>query len=295
MGGRTAAGVLAEDGPRRVDPLPSHHHPALPAPGRVRVGPRHPPAPVLPSDPVRRVQGGGARRDLRVRVRVLHLFPPRVSLPRGARPGGRPRERAGDPSLQHRGGGGGGGPPPRGAGGGGGGGGGRRRSCGTPSRPRSPSVGCWTSTWRRSTGWRRPPRGSSRSPARPPPTGGRPTRGGGGRGARRWGERRAAKEGGGGGAGGGGGMLSFFVSPERQGEKRYFRVGLRNNGPPIPEDQLERIFDPFYTTKDGGTGLGLSISSRIADQHDGLLSVRNLPEARGVEFTLSLPAKGDDG
>jgi signal transduction histidine kinase len=96
-------------------------------------------------------------------------------------------------------------------------------------------------------------------------------------------------------AGRGGGTLSFFVSPERQGEKRYFRVGLRNNGPPIPEDQLERIFDPFYTTKDGGTGLGLSICSRIADQHDGLLSVRNLPEGRGVEFTLSLPAKGDDG
>ena len=93
-------------------------------------------------------------------------------------------------------------------------------------------------------------------------------------------------------AGRGGGMLSFFVSPERQGEKRYFRVGLRNNGPPIPEDQLERIFDPFYTTKDGGTGLGLSICSRIADQHDGLLSVRNLPEGRGVEFTLALPAGG---
>ena len=93
-------------------------------------------------------------------------------------------------------------------------------------------------------------------------------------------------------AGRGGGMLSFFVSPERQGEKRYFRAGLRNNGPPIPADQLERIFDPFYTTKDGGTGLGLSICSRIADQHDGLLSVRNLPEGRGVEFTLALPAGG---
>jgi signal transduction histidine kinase len=93
-------------------------------------------------------------------------------------------------------------------------------------------------------------------------------------------------------AGRGGGMLSFFVSPERQGEKRYFRVGLRNNGPPIPEDQLERIFDPFYTTKDGGTGLGLSICSRIADQHDGVLSVRNLPDGKGVEFSLALPAGG---
>ncbi|MGB3399401.1 MAG: ATP-binding protein, partial [Candidatus Deferrimicrobiaceae bacterium] len=96
-------------------------------------------------------------------------------------------------------------------------------------------------------------------------------------------------------AGRGGGTLSFSVFPERYGGKGYFCVGLKNDGPPIPEDQRERIFDPFYTTKDGGTGLGLSICSRIADQHDGLLSVRNLSKGRGVEFTLALPAKGDDG
>ncbi len=89
----------------------------------------------------------------------------------------------------------------------------------------------------------------------------------------------------------GNGTLSFSVFPEQQGGKPYFRVDLRNDGPPIPPEQLERIFDPFYTTKDGGTGLGLSICSRIADQHDGLLSVRNLPEGRGVEFTLALPAR----
>jgi two-component system sensor histidine kinase HydH len=90
----------------------------------------------------------------------------------------------------------------------------------------------------------------------------------------------------------GGGTLSFSVFPERHGGKGYFCVGLKNDGPSIPEDQRERIFDPFYTTKDGGTGLGLSICSRIADQHDGLLSVRNLPEDRGVEFTLALAAGG---
>jgi two-component system sensor histidine kinase HydH len=96
-------------------------------------------------------------------------------------------------------------------------------------------------------------------------------------------------------AGRGSGTLSFSVSPERQGGKEYFRVSLRNDGPPIPHDQMERIFDPFYTTKDGGTGLGLSICSRIADQHDGLLSVRNLRESGGVEFILSLPGEKDDG
>ena len=93
-------------------------------------------------------------------------------------------------------------------------------------------------------------------------------------------------------AGRGGGTLSFSVFPERQGGKGYLSVGVRNDGPPIPEEELERIFDPFYTTKDGGTGLGLSICSRIADQHDGILSVRNIPEGRGVEFLLALPAGG---
>jgi signal transduction histidine kinase len=90
----------------------------------------------------------------------------------------------------------------------------------------------------------------------------------------------------------GGGTLTFSLEPERRGEKRFFIVRVVNTGPPIPADQLERIFDPFFTTKDGGTGLGLSIGSRIADQHDGVLTVRNLPDGKGVEFSLALPAEG---
>jgi signal transduction histidine kinase len=90
----------------------------------------------------------------------------------------------------------------------------------------------------------------------------------------------------------GGGELAFSIDRERQGEKRVYIVRVANTGPQIPEDRLERIFDPFFTTKDSGTGLGLSIVSRIADQHDGVLSVRNLPDGKGVEFSLALPAGG---
>ena len=94
---------------------------------------------------------------------------------------------------------------------------------------------------------------------------------------------------------GGGGTLTFSLGTERQGGKVYVRVGVANTGPPVPEENLERIFDPFYTTKDGGTGLGLSICSRIADEHEGTLAVRNLPGGRGVEFSLALPvAEGMD-
>lgn len=88
----------------------------------------------------------------------------------------------------------------------------------------------------------------------------------------------------------GGGTLRFSLAEGTEGGKRFHVVRVDNTGPPIPEDQLERIFDPFFTTKDGGTGLGLSIGSRIADEHDGVLSVRNLPGGRGVEFSLALPS-----
>ncbi len=89
---------------------------------------------------------------------------------------------------------------------------------------------------------------------------------------------------------GGGGMLTFSLGAERQGGKEFVHVRIANTGPPVPEENLERIFDPFYTTKDGGTGLGLSICSRIADEHEGTLAVRNVPGGGGVEFSLALPA-----
>ncbi len=90
----------------------------------------------------------------------------------------------------------------------------------------------------------------------------------------------------------GGGTLSIALRTERQGGRTVHVATIANTGPPIPEGQLERIFDPFFTTKDGGTGLGLSICSRIADQHDGILSVANLAGGAGVEFSLVLPAPG---
>jgi signal transduction histidine kinase len=86
------------------------------------------------------------------------------------------------------------------------------------------------------------------------------------------------------------GLLEFSLGVEVREGRRYVSVQVANDGPPIPEDRLEKIFDPFFTTKDEGTGLGLSISSRIADQHEGILEVRNLLGGRGVAFVLTLPA-----
>ena len=66
----------------------------------------------------------------------------------------------------------------------------------------------------------------------------------------------------------------------------YLRV--RDNGPGVPLQDLEKIFEPFHTTKKTGTGLGLAIARRIAVAHRGDLSVRNA-KSGGAVFTLSLP------
>jgi len=67
-------------------------------------------------------------------------------------------------------------------------------------------------------------------------------------------------------------------------------VVFRDNGPGIAREALDKIFDPFYTTKavGKGTGLGLSISYGIVERHGGKLSVENAEEG-GAAFVLRLP------
>ncbi len=66
-------------------------------------------------------------------------------------------------------------------------------------------------------------------------------------------------------------------------------VGDRGAG--LSPEELDRIFDPFYTTKSHGMGMGLTISRTIVDAHGGRLSAAANPE-RGLVFTLALPATG---
>lgn len=62
-------------------------------------------------------------------------------------------------------------------------------------------------------------------------------------------------------------------------------IRVTDNGPGIPEEHIENIFVPFFTTKRGGTGVGLSVSRQILFLNRGLISVRS-SAGRGAEFTL---------
>ena len=77
------------------------------------------------------------------------------------------------------------------------------------------------------------------------------------------------------------------VSTARDGNGRL-RLTVADRGPGIPPDLIDRVFEPFMTTKRQGLGLGLSICHSIVAAHDGRLWVANNPD-RGASFFVSLP------
>lgn len=65
-------------------------------------------------------------------------------------------------------------------------------------------------------------------------------------------------------------------------------VEVEDTGPGIPPEHRARIFEPYFTTKDGGTGLGLAIAARILQEHGGKLEVGGEP-GQGARFSVVLP------
>ena len=82
-----------------------------------------------------------------------------------------------------------------------------------------------------------------------------------------------------------GGELCISTAP---GPDNTVKLSFKDNGCGIPAESLEKIFEPFYTTKDRGTGLGLAITKQIVEMHHGEIKIISEP-GKGTELIVILP------
>ncbi len=83
-----------------------------------------------------------------------------------------------------------------------------------------------------------------------------------------------------------GGAVTVFT---RRAEDGAVEISVTDDGAGIAAEHLPRIFEPFFSTKDGGTGLGLALTQQIVAEHGGRIEVDSSP-GRGTTFTMRLPA-----
>jgi signal transduction histidine kinase len=84
-----------------------------------------------------------------------------------------------------------------------------------------------------------------------------------------------------------GGVITVSTAPSE--DPKGVWVHVADSGKGIPEEELERIFEPFYTRKEEGTGLGLSITRQIVLEHNGTIQVAS-EVGKGSCFSIFLPA-----
>ena len=75
--------------------------------------------------------------------------------------------------------------------------------------------------------------------------------------------------------------------------KDMYELAVRDHGMGIAREDIERIFEPFFSTKSGGTGIGLALVHRIIDEHGGVIKVESELDV-GTCFTLLLPRRAQD-
>lgn len=88
----------------------------------------------------------------------------------------------------------------------------------------------------------------------------------------------------------GGHILILEESVLDRTREKVVLIRISDNGPGIAADILEKVLQPFFTTREEGTGLGLSIASRIIEEHGGHLDVQSV-EGQGAEFIITLPVQ----
>jgi signal transduction histidine kinase len=81
------------------------------------------------------------------------------------------------------------------------------------------------------------------------------------------------------------------IGAELDASDSRLHLWVKDDGPGIPPNQIEKIFEPFYTTREKGTGLGLAIVHKIAENHNGEIRVNSPPKGmtRGCCFSIVIP------
>jgi two-component system nitrogen regulation sensor histidine kinase NtrY len=90
------------------------------------------------------------------------------------------------------------------------------------------------------------------------------------------------------------GEIQIRIVAIRKGHTPYLRIQIQDDGPGIPEELRDRVFNPYYTTKKEGTGLGLPIVERIIFDHNGVIWFES-QESVGTTFFIDLKQEGKDG
>jgi signal transduction histidine kinase len=86
------------------------------------------------------------------------------------------------------------------------------------------------------------------------------------------------------------GEITIAVSQSGEGSKKRVRVEISDDGPGIPEEERENIFEPFYTMKSAGFGLGLANAKKIVEQHNGSIRVIH-SKGDGACFEILIPCE----
>ena len=86
-----------------------------------------------------------------------------------------------------------------------------------------------------------------------------------------------------------GGVCNVIAREIKADEKKWVELTVQDSGVGIKQEELPRLFEPFYTTKSAGSGLGLAIAYRIVQDHEGTIQVSSTPRV-GTTVVVKLPA-----
>lgn len=88
------------------------------------------------------------------------------------------------------------------------------------------------------------------------------------------------------------GIEDGSIEVQVRGDEAWAEITIQDNGPGIPADRVNRVFEPYFSTKSKGSGFGLAVVHRIVGDHNGELDVESSPE--GSCFRIRLPVHGPE-